>query len=124
TTNLFDILGVAPALGRAFTADEGGSDAAHVTVLTHELWSRLGADPGLVGREIRLNGEPHTVIGVMDPAFDFVRNASLGPPQGADAYVPMDEELSETNPNAGSYAGLVRARPGTSAQAFAAAVAG
>ncbi|MCA1789334.1 MAG: ABC transporter permease, partial [Thioalkalivibrio sp.] len=66
---------------------------------------------------------PYTVIGVMAREFSFVRNASLGAPQGADAYVPLDVDLSATDPNSGSYAGLVRARPGTSPAAFEAAVA-
>jgi len=69
-----------------------------------------------------LNEQPFTVIGVMPPTFAFVRNASLGPPQPADAYITSLVNLETTNPNAGSYAGLIRARPGTSPQAVAAAV--
>ena len=69
-----------------------------------------------------MNGEPYTVIGVLPPNFGFVRNASLGPPQRADAYTTLNVNLAETNPGAGSYAGLVRARRGTSPQAVAAAV--
>ena len=51
-----------------------------------------------------------------------MRNASLGPPQRADAYTTFNVNLAETNPQAGSYAGLIRARRGTSPQAVAAAV--
>jgi len=116
-------LGWSPSSDAGSPPTKGGNDAAAVTVLTHDLWSRLGADPGLIGRQIRLDGQPHTVIGVTGPAFDFVRNASLGAPRGGDAYIPLNVELSETEPNAGSYAGLVRARPGTSPEAFATAVA-
>jgi putative ABC transport system permease protein len=120
--NLFDVLGVAPAIGRGFAADEVGPKRAQVMVLTHELWRRLGADHAIVGSSVRLNGQPITVIGVMPPSFSFVRNASLGPPQRADAYVTFNFNLAETNPNAGSYAGLVRARRGTPPQTVAAAV--
>jgi putative ABC transport system permease protein len=121
--NVFELLGVRTALGRGFAPEESGPDRAPVVVLTHELWTRLGGQRSIVGTELRLNGEPHTVIGVMPRDFQFVRNASLGPPQRADAYVTFDVQLAETNPNAGSYAGLVRVRRGTSPRAVAAAVA-
>jgi len=71
-----------------------------VIVLTHALWNRLGADPAILGSQVRLNGEAFTVIGVMPPSFAFVRNASLGPPQAADAYTTLSVHLRETNPNA------------------------
>jgi len=121
--NLFDLLGVAPALGRGFARDEVGPKRAPVIVLTHALWNRLGADPAILGSAVRLNGEPYTVIGVLPPSFAFVRNASLGPPQAADAYTPLNVHLRETNPNAGSYGGLIRARRGTPPETVAAAVA-
>jgi hypothetical protein len=91
-------------------------------VLTHGLWNRLGADPAILGTQVRLNGQPYTVIGIMPSSFAFVRNASLGPPQRADAYTTFNVNLAETNPGAGSDAGLIRARRGTSPQTVAAAV--
>jgi putative ABC transport system permease protein len=121
--NLFDMLGVQPRLGRGFATSEVGPGRPAVIVLTHDLWNRLGADPAILNKEVRLNGQPHTVIGVMPPGFAFMRNASLGPPQRADAYVTFAINLAETNPGAGSYAGLIRARRGTSAEVVAAAVA-
>ena len=120
--NLFDVLGVQPMFGRGFATNEGGPNRPPVIVLTHELWNRTGADPRILGTTVRLNGEPYTVIGVLPPTFGFVRNASLGPPQRADAYTTLNVKLADTNPGAGSYAGLVRARRGTSPQAVAAAV--
>lgn len=120
--NLFDLLGARPALGRGFATDEVGPGRPPVLVLTHELWSRLGADSAVVGSELRLNGSPYTVIGVMPRGFAFVRNASLGPPQGAEAYITFDFHLAGTNPGAGSYAGLIRARTGTAPEAVEAAV--
>ena len=120
--NLFDMLGVQPMFGRGFARNEVGPGRPAVIVLTHELWNRLGADRAILNKEVRLNGQPHTVIGVMPPGFAFMRNASLGPPQRADAYVTFAINLAETNPNAGSYAGLVRARRGTSPQVVAAAI--
>ncbi len=72
TASLFPLLGARPALGRVFTADdeEPGRDA--VVVLSHGLWQRrLGGDPGAVGRDVRLSGEPHRVLGVMPEGFAF-----------------------------------------------------
>lgn len=123
--NLFDVLGARPALGRGFASNEVGPGRPEVIVLTHELWHRLGADPNIVGTEVRLrsrSARPFTVIGVMPPSFQFVRNEAIGPPQRADAYITFDVNLSETSPTAGGYSGLLRARHGTSPEAVAAAV--
>jgi putative ABC transport system permease protein len=120
--NLFEVLGVEPVLGRGFARNEVGPNRQPVIVLTHELWSRLGANRAILGTLVRLNGERYTVIGVTPPGFRFMRNASLGPPQPADAYTTFNINLAETNPSGGSYAGLIRARPGTSPQAVALAV--
>ena len=120
--NLFDVLGAQPALGRGFAKDEVGPKRPPVIVLTHELWNRVGGDRAILGTTVRLNGEPYTVIGVLPPKFGFVRNASLGPPQRADAYTTFNINLAETNPGQGSYAGLIRARRGTSPQAVASSV--
>lgn len=120
--NLFDLLGVPLALGRSFAPDEVGvgKGRGHVIVLTHHLWNRLGADPGIVGTEVRLQGRPHTVVGVLPPEFTFVRNDAAAPPQRVDAFIPFEVHLAE-NPNNG-YAGLIRAHRGASPEAVAAAV--
>ena len=69
--NYFDVLGVEPALGRTFTAEEDGAPGAHpVAVLSHDLWTeRLSADASAVGRTITVNGHPFTVIGVAPARF-------------------------------------------------------
>lgn len=120
--NLFEVLGVSPMLGRVFTPAEAGPGRPRLVVLTHALWSRLGADPAIVGSDVRLNEQPFTVIGVMPRNFAFARNSSLGPPEPADAYITSLANLAATNPNAGSYAGLIRARAATSPQTVASAV--
>src|SRR5262245_47425898 len=120
--NLFELLGVRPVLGRGFAPGEVGPGRPPLIVLTHALWNRLGADAAIVGTDVRLNGQPYTVIGVTPSSFAFVRNASLGPPQSVDAYTTFDLNLAETNPTGGSYAGLIRARRGTSPQVVTAAV--
>ncbi len=69
-SDYFTVLGVQPALGRAFRREEETRGKDRVAVLSHGLWSRrFGADPALVGRDISLNGLPHTVIGVLPAGF-------------------------------------------------------
>ena len=69
SANFFSVLGVRPALGRAFLPEEDAT-AAPVVVLSHAMWQqRLGADPAVVGRTLTLNGRAFTVIGVAPAGF-------------------------------------------------------
>jgi predicted permease len=77
--DFFDVLGVRPALGRAFLAEDHrpGAPLAAV-VLSHGLWQRAYAgDPAIVGRQIRLLGIPSTVVGVMPEGFAFPASSDL-----------------------------------------------
>jgi len=66
----FRVLGVTPVMGRTFSAEEDRPGGAPVVVLTDGLWKRrFGSDPGIIGRVIRLNSEPFTVIGLTGPGF-------------------------------------------------------
>src|SRR5688500_1175049 len=68
----FAMLGVHPALGRDFLAEEDAPGRGEVVLLSDGLWRRrFAADPAVVGREIRLDGQPHTVIGVMPASLDY-----------------------------------------------------
>ena len=70
--SLFELLGVAPLHGRAFAAEEDSPGANKVVILSHALWQRrFGLDAGIVGRTLTLNGEGHTVVGVMPSDFQF-----------------------------------------------------
>ncbi len=72
SANLFGLLGVAPILGRDFVSDDERDGAPAVAMLSYGLWqSRYGADPEVVGRTIRINAQPATVIGVMPKGFFF-----------------------------------------------------
>jgi putative ABC transport system permease protein len=86
SSELFRVLGVTPVLGRPFTSEDAEPGHNSVVILGHELWvSRFGADRGIVGRDIRLNGENVTVIGVMPTAFEVpneVTRAQLFLPLG------------------------------------------
>jgi len=70
--NLFAVLGMQPLLGRTLTSDDDRPDAPAVAVLDERAWrSRFAADADVVGRTIRLNGVPHTVVGVVPADFRF-----------------------------------------------------
>ncbi|MEO5895248.1 MAG: ABC transporter permease [Vicinamibacterales bacterium] len=72
SASLFQLLGVSPALGRAFVADDNRPGKTHVTVLSHTLWrERFGADARIVGKQIVLDGESYEVVGVMPEKFSY-----------------------------------------------------
>ncbi|MBZ5556748.1 MAG: ABC transporter permease [Acidobacteriia bacterium] len=69
SAGFFGVLGVAPMMGREFTPAEDRPEGPALAVLSHGLWTRLGADPSIVGRAITLRGESHIVVGVMPAGF-------------------------------------------------------
>jgi putative ABC transport system permease protein len=72
TANGFDFLGVKPLLGRAFEAADAAPGAPRIAVMCHRAWVRsFGADPGVIGRTLVLDGTPWTVVGVMPPRFEW-----------------------------------------------------
>jgi putative ABC transport system permease protein len=71
TADFFPLLGISPQLGRAFTAEEDRPGGDEVVVISHDTWQqRFAGDPTIVGRPIRIDGEPVTIIGVMPARFD------------------------------------------------------
>jgi len=73
TANYFSVLEVSPELGRTFANGEDQTGHDHVVVLSHQLWERrFGSDAGILGKSIRLNSEPYTVIGVMPERFRLI----------------------------------------------------
>ena len=72
SADFFATFRVQPMLGRAYTADEEVPGRNQVAVLSHALWqTRFGGDPNIIGRTLRLNAEPVTVIGVMPASFTY-----------------------------------------------------
>ena len=70
TANYFSVLGVSPQWGRTFSDGEDQTGREHVVILSHEFWERrFAADPGIIGKTIRLNGTGYEVIGVMPAQF-------------------------------------------------------
>jgi putative ABC transport system permease protein len=87
--NLFSVLGVSAALGRTFARDEDQAGRERVVLLSDALWrGRFGADRAIVGRQIRLNDSPHTIVGVMPPDFQY-------PSSAHQAWVPLVLEPGE-----------------------------
>jgi hypothetical protein len=77
--SLFPTLGVAPELGRGFTASED----PHSALLSHRLWrTRFGGDPAIAGRTVRLNDQEFTIVGVLPLEFQFPDWADLWLPSG------------------------------------------
>src|SRR5207249_3541951 len=71
--DFFVTLGPGPVIGRTFTDEETTSQTDHVAILSDTFWrQRFDADPHVIGRQIRVNSVPRTVIGVLPPAFRFL----------------------------------------------------
>jgi putative ABC transport system permease protein len=82
TANLFSLLGVQPMLGRDLTRADDEEKAPKVMVISERLWKKtFGGDPNIIGRDVRLDGTPRTVVGVMPAGFRF--------PVQTDIWVPM-----------------------------------
>lgn len=94
SAELFEVLGTEPLLGRTFQPGDDRPGAEPVVVLAHGLWTRaFGADRGVVGERILLDGTPTTVVGVMPEGFYF-------PDPAFEAFVPL-----ELDPEDGGYQG-------------------
>ena len=121
TASLMPLLGIAPAIGRAFTPEEDDSAAAPVAILSDSLWKRrYGGNRGLVGRSIRIDGTPHTVVGIMPP-----RAGLPGPIGGSDElWLPVRMPVEErTNQISHNYVVIARLADGVSLSQAAAELA-
>jgi putative ABC transport system permease protein len=83
SSNFFAVTGVQPSVGREFEPGEDEPGAAHVAIINYGLWQgRLGGDPQILGKSLRLNGEAFTIIGVMPRDFKF-------PVDSCEAWIPV-----------------------------------
>ena len=112
TFNTFDVMGVPPLLGRTPVPDDARPGAEPVVVLGYRFWQRqFGGDPGVLGRQLRLNDNVRTVIGVMPKRFMW---------RGADVYLPVTFQHGQTVEGVRNVHLLGRLKPGiTEAQAEA-----
>jgi predicted permease len=109
TPSFFRLMKVAPALGRPFTEQEGEIGQEKKVVLSDALWRRqFGADPAAVGRDIRLDDQPYTVVGVMPRSFE-----ALAP--GVVLWRALaftEEQRSDGSRHSNNYQNLGRLKPG------------
>jgi putative ABC transport system permease protein len=105
--DLFTLLGARAALGRVFRADEDRPAGDRVVILADGFWKRrFGADPRIVGRQLRLDGEPTTVIGVLHSGVDTaIFNAA------PDVWIPLQLDANSTS-HPPSLIAAARLRPG------------
>ena len=109
SASLFDLLGVAPAIGRTFRAEENQPGRNHVAILGHGLWvQRFGADRNVVGKTLLLDGVSHEIVGVMPDGFSF--------PAARAIWTPLEytEDFTTTQRGAWYLQGVGRTRKGVS----------
>ena len=113
SAGFFSLLGARPALGRLPLPEEEAAGGARVVLLGDALWrTRFGADRGILGRSLTLNGEPYMVIGVLPPEFPFFASeAQLATP------LILETDKRRQKRGAGFLRVLGRLRPGTSIEA-------
>jgi predicted permease len=109
TPNFFQVLGVAPAMGRLFHRDESLPGAGQVILLSYPLWQRqFHADPAIIGQPVDFNGRSFTVVGVLPRSFDF--GAVFAPGTKTDLFVPIDFQGTRLDGNTITLIG--RLKPG------------
>jgi putative ABC transport system permease protein len=113
TANSFSILGTRPILGRDFTPADDVPGAPAVALIAHGVWqNRYGSNPSVIGRTVRINDAPTTIIGVMPEGFRF--------PFNTDVWLPFGQisNLTSQKRNARNYQAFGHLAPGvTRAQA-------
>ena len=93
SAGIFDMLHIQPILGRGFLPDDDKAGAAPVVILGYGIWKeRYGNSPGVIGRQVRVNEKPATIIGVMPKGFKFPTNVAMWMP-----LVPTQELEKRTN---------------------------
>jgi putative ABC transport system permease protein len=98
--DILPILGVQPALGRGFTAEEDVPRGPSVIILGHDVWQRrFGADPSVVGRSIQVNGRAREVVGVMPAGFKLPLD--FGADGATMAWIPLGTDASQSGAIAG-----------------------
>src|SRR5882724_8608604 len=114
--NFFQVLGVQPAMGRLFTADEARGGSHPVVLLANAYWRRqFNSDPNIVGQAVEFNGTPVTIVGVLPDSFDF--GPVFSPGAKVDLFTPLDLKLEHDWGNIVTFIG--RLKPGvTVAQAL------
>jgi len=115
TASFFTVLRSQPVLGHAFTADNEVDGANQVVVLSDGLWRRrFGADPGIIGRTIPLEGTAYTVVGVMGPEFEYPIGAARTTELWVPYVVPANERVRDPSTMSIYLQGIARLKPDVS----------
>jgi predicted permease len=118
TDNFLPVLGVTPAVGRNFTADECRFNGPPVAILSHALWKRrFNEDPLIVGRTLTMNNQAITIVGALPASFDF--DSIFSPGQDIDLLRPFPL-TPETARQGNTLFGVGRLKPGVTIEAAAA----
>ncbi len=97
TANTFSVLGVRPVIGRDFVPDDDKTGAASVALIGHKIWvNRYGSNPSVVGKTVRINDIPTTIIGVIPEGFQFPFNTDVWLPLSQ--IVGLEEQKRNTRP--------------------------
>ncbi|HZU21428.1 MAG TPA: ABC transporter permease [Terriglobales bacterium] len=108
--NFFSLLGQRAMLGRTWAAGEDEPGADHVAILSYGLWqTHFAGDPSVINRQVELNSEKYTIVGVMPPTFAY--------PSSAQLWVPQDMDSKSLNPRGTHWAAAIgRLKPGATVQ--------
>lgn len=104
TTNFFSVLGADAALGRTFAPDDESQASPRTILLSWALWQRrYGGDPTIVGRSIRINGQPTTVVGVMAADFRLLLRPDSAVPDDLEAWQLLNPASLTRGPRGQQY---------------------
>ena len=108
TANAFSMLGVQPLLGRLFRPGEDTPGGAKVAIIGYAMWrDRYAADRSIVGKRIRVNGQPYIIVGVMPDKFEFPNNDKI--------WVPLQTDPLAKPRGEGDYVSVIgKVKPGVS----------
>src|SRR5262245_26922296 len=114
TRSLIETLGVQPALGRNFTPEEDLAGGANATIIAHSLWQRaFGGQPDIIGKQLRINARPFTVVGVMPQGYVFPPGAN----DPVDVWTPFQFDPANPGGRGNHFLNLIgRLKPGATVE--------
>jgi putative ABC transport system permease protein len=115
TQGFFPTLGAGFVLGRTFTGEEDLPGGPRAVILAHGFWQRrYGGDPNVIGRQVRINMQPSTIVGVLDATF---RHVESNPEREADVFVPYRFDTVNANRGGHFIRAVARVAPGQTVDA-------
>jgi predicted permease len=97
---MFEVLGVAPIVGRSLTGEDEHPGAAPVALLAESLWSRaFGRDPAVIGHTITLNGVRHQIVGIVPAVFREIGRTQIGSTGAGQIFIPLTIDTAQSRGN-------------------------